>query len=50
MHQEFGVRKCLSYITTDQPMDLKPKTKGGKKPTLSNKQIIAKYQALYKML
>lgn len=39
-HREFGVRMILSYLTTDTPIDNKPKTKGGKKPILSNKQIV----------
>jgi hypothetical protein len=31
-------------------MDSTPKTKGGKKPVLSTKQIVARYQALFKVL
>ena len=49
-HKEFGVRMVLSYLMADVPI-AKPKGgKGPKKPVVSNKAAIAKYQFLHKML
>lgn len=47
-HPQFGVGLCLRYLQQDVAAS-KANAKG-KKPTMSNKQLIAKYQALYKML
>lgn len=48
-HPEFGVRLCLGALSSDAPPPSKAKTKG-KKPVLSTKALIAKYQMLHKML
>ena len=42
-HKEFGIRMVLSYLTAEISANAKPKVKGGKKPIISNKLIIAKY-------
>ena len=49
-HKEFGIKLATSFLTNDSPVDTRPKAKGGKKPTLSTKQVSAKYQMLHKML
>lgn len=49
-HREFGVRMVLHYLVNDAPVKQPKGAKAPKKPVVSNKQEIAKFQFLHKLL